>query len=252
MKSALVALVVVAGLSLAPAAHARRTCQEVSDIVGRQKCTRYGWRWAIEDTLPITFGVGARYVAFSPVGHIFSGTLDKKLTLARFQYDGSALGESPIRSGGIGFRITGFVLPGLYAGLDYGIELGRNERAAFSAGGASFRSTQKVVDTSTFGGGAIVGLRLPLGRLSLRGELFLGGYAINLYQAVVRGAFENDSVAVGAGTWAVEPRAAVDLWATPWLTVSGTYGRNLVDHGSQAASLLLTWHGRSFDGSYFF
>lgn len=252
MKRSLAAAVVLAGLSLAPRAHARHTCTEVSDIVGREKCTHYGSLWSTEDAIPITFGVGARYLAFAPADHIFAGALGKKPNLTSFEYNGSAMGESPLGSGGIGLRGTGFLLPGLYVGLEYGVTLGRNERAAFSAGGASFRSTQKVVDTTTLGGGALVGLRLPLGRLSLRGELFLGGYAMTFFQAVVRGPLENDSVAVGASTWAIEPRAAVDLWATPWLTVSGSYGRNVVDHGSQSAALWLTWHGRSFDGSYFF
>lgn len=251
VKGAVVAAVVLAGLAVAPAAFAAHSCQEVSDIVGHQKCIHYGSLWSTEDAIPITFGIGARYLGFAPTGHVFSGNLGKKPNLTSFEYNGSSLGDAPIGAGGIGFRATGYLLPGVYVGIEYGFAMGRNERASFSAGGASFRSTQKLIDTASFGGGALAGLRLPLGRLSARAEISLGGESVNLFQSVVKGAQASDSVAVAAAAWAIVPRAAVDLWVTPWMTVSGTYGRNLLDHGSQIGSLWLTWHGRSYDGSYF-
>ncbi len=252
VRGAVVAAVVLAGLSVAPAALASHSCQEVSDIVGRQKCSHYGSLWSTEDAIPITFGVGARYLTFAPAGHVFRGTLGKKPDLTSFEYNGSSLGDVPLGAGGIGFRATGYLLPGLYVGIEYGFAMGRNERASFSAGGASFQSTPKLIDTASFGGGALAGLRLPLGLLSARAEISLGGESVNLFQSVAKGARASDGVDVGAAAWAIVPRAAVDLWVTPWMTVSGTYGRNLLDHGSQIASLFLTWHGRSYDGNYFF
>lgn len=252
MRRALAGAVILAGLALSPAALASRTCHEVSDIVGHQKCTRYGHAWSTEDNYPITLGFGARYLSFAPEGTTFKGALKRDGKVTNVAYDSSALGTAPLGGGGFGLRITGFVLPFIYAGIEYGITLGHNERAGFSAGGATFEPTGKLVDTFGFGGGGLVGLRLPLGPISVRGEVLFGGYTLSLMQSVVKGTLESNSVPMGASTWAIEPRVAVDLWATPWMTVSGSYGRNVVDHGSQTAALTLTWHVRSFDGSALF
>ena len=248
MKRALAPAVILAGLSLSPAAHARHTCAEVSDIVGRQKCSRYGSTWSTEESFPIAVGLNASYLSFATEGRTFKGGIKVGSKVTPLQYDGSALGKSGLGSGGIGVRITVFPHPVVYLGLEYGITLGRNQPMSFSADGATYQATSKLVDTTGLSAGGLVGLRLPLGPVSVRGELFVGGYGVNLYQSVVTGALSNASVAMAAGVPVVEPRVAVDLWTTPWLTLSGSYGRNVLDRGSQLGALSLTFHGRGFDG----
>ena len=252
MRPTLALAVVLGGLSLSSAARASHSCIEVSDIVGYQRCSHYGSTWATEDSPPLTLGVNASYLAIDPRGRSYKGVMKVGTRTTPIEYDGSALGKSSVGSGGVGLRITGFLLPFFYAGIEYGITLGRTQPGSFISDGASFQRGGALIDTTVLFGGALFGLRLPLGRVSVRGDLFLGGYGLSLVQAVTKGALMNAKVSMSASAPLVEPRVSVDLWATPWVTLSGSYGRNLVDGGTQAGALSVTFHGRAFDGASFF
>jgi hypothetical protein len=234
LKRALALAGILGGLSLSSAARASRSCTEVSDIVGHQKCAHYGSTWSTEDSFPLTLGVNASYLSIAPQGRTFKGGMKVGTRVTPVEYDGSALGKTSVGSGGFGLRVTGFLLPFFYVGVEYGITLGRTQPGSLISDGASFARAAELVDTTALFGGAVFGLRLPLGRVSARGDLLLGGYGLDLSQSVTKGALTNASVPMSTSAPLFEPRVAVDLWATPWVTLSGSYGRNLVDHGTQS------------------
>jgi hypothetical protein len=241
--------VLLAAATLAPSASAGgKKCVEVSDIVGHEKCKRFGDDWSTESRVPFAVGVETMYLAFNPIGHEFLAHAGKSGPTL-YTYDGARLGTSNIGAVGPMIRIAGYIFPSLYLGFEYGIGVGRNEPAALQAGVWSLRPAGGVADTFAMAWTGLAGARLPLGRFSLRGEMVLGGYVVSLRQegsTVV----SHDTNWASAATWTVEPRVAVDFWATPWFTLGGFYGRNLVDRGTQTFGLSLMGHVRSFDGSF--
>ncbi|MGH7294571.1 MAG: hypothetical protein ACRELB_06555, partial [Polyangiaceae bacterium] len=60
------------------------------------------------------------------------------------------------------------------------------------------------------------------------------------------------TMSCGASTvaWLVEPRAAVDLWITPYTVLSAFAAMPGVDARAANGGLLFAWHLRSFDGRY--
>ena len=91
--------------------------------------------------------------------------------------------------------------------------------------------------------------RLPLGPISLRGELLAGAEWIALQTYALSGptAMAADASTV---TWLLEPRVAVDLWTTPFtvLSVFGTMPG--FDSRATNGGVAFAVHLRSFDGRY--
>src|SRR5262245_11532444 len=104
-------LVAICVVFASRAAHARG-CTEVSDIVGEEKCTRYGAEWSIEHRFPLNYSFGTRYAEFSPAGATFiEGYKRRPKGWVPHRFDGAALGVSKLRgigvSGGVTFYVWG-------------------------------------------------------------------------------------------------------------------------------------------------
>src|SRR5262249_14334905 len=142
------------------------SCVEVSDIVGAEKCRRYGDTWSVEGRWPLNFSFGARYSEFSPAGLRFQDRYNGNSI--PYSFDGAALGVSRLAGMGIGGGLTFYVWGQMYTGMDGGLEWGSIESATIKAKYAIL-SNSSGLDVQLFHGGVPIGYRIPLGRASLRG-----------------------------------------------------------------------------------
>lgn len=192
----------------------RVKAEDDTRIVGESLCSRLGDDWSNESRPPFVVWFAAAFA------HTSRNTL--------FAENGERAAHRAYTVPAGEFGLGGFVLPILYLG------------AVARAGG--------IVAGKGGGPGAfylsitpLVGARLPLGRFSLRTEILAGPGAF-----VVTERGENRRASFG---W-IEPRAAVDFWVTPHLTVSAAGGVPLTATGLVTGSLALTYHFRAFDGVF--
>ena len=98
--------------------------------------------------------------------------------------------------------------------------------------------------------GPIAGLRVPLGRFSLRGDV-QPGIEIGTFNTDVQ---RPDAKVLPGQLSAVfgfiTLRASVDAWVSPTTTVSVFAGVDLLDRTNSSIGLALGWHGRAFDGRF--
>ena len=97
--------------------------------------------------------------------------------------------------------------------------------------------------------GVRAGVRLPLGPLSVRGEMLGGAEWISLqqYASIGQGSMTANATTV---TWLLEPRVAVDLWTTPYTAVSVFGTMPGFDSRAVNGGVAFAVHLRSFDGRY--
>jgi hypothetical protein len=212
-------------------------CEEVSDVVGYERCSRFGETWRADRLPPLVMSLELEQLRFDPRGRTFDVGKDQR-TVGSF--GGNALGASSLQTFGAAVRIDGYVWGPLYLGVRMSFGLGRNDvRDVAPDGGISGGSRSPLV--SSFSTDGIVGVRVPLGRVSLRLESLGGGTVV---------AFGVDQGHASAKAWTIEPRAVVDVWATPIITMSVYGGANLLDPNDRSMGLLLGLHSRSFDGAF--
>lgn len=226
-----------------------RSCIDASNVVGEQKCSEYGSSWAIERQLPLTFRFGFRHAAFSPSGLQFNEGYKRRNRPTGYQgyrFDGAALGVPTLSALGFDGGVTVFVAGQLYVGLDSGFAVGTARTASFSTDTHAL-SDAKGIDVLMFHGGGMFGYRIPLGRVSLRGEMLLGGTAVTVSQSVKSPGVPSHGSA-GAGRLLFEPRVAADIWFTQHVSFGAYAGVNLLDTRGHAIGIALTLHARAFDG----
>ncbi len=244
MKRALGVFVAVATIALARPAHARG-CSEVSDIVGYERCHRFGDGWAVERRWPIVLSLELPYQTFDPRGVDFDFQREKADPNA-FSVPGRELGPNVLSTAGLALRGEGFFWRWLYVGAEIGFGLGHNEIGSFTAtvGDASktFTTSESAINTVMMQGGVLLGVRVPLGRLSLRLEGFAGGSILTVDSS---GGYSGT-----AGRGLLMPRAAADFWVSPNVTFSAYGGFDALDTRNQTLGLAVAFHVRSFDGAF--
>jgi hypothetical protein len=137
---------------------------------------------------------------------------------------------APIRGYGIDFRLAGYFARHGYLAFDWALALGR----ARSDAGVNFFQARV---------GPTVGVRVPLGRLSLRVE-GLTALQVLLVSTGDRGKSS------GGAMLAIEPRVAVDWWFTPDSTLTAWAGANVLRNGDYSFGLSIGGHLRAFDGAF--
>jgi len=249
-------VVFFAVLLATPSAHAGSKCVEVSDVVGHEKCSRYGDAWSVERTLPFLFRFGIRYGEIAASSASFREELKKGTHPAGYEgftYRGDRLGVHALPSLGFDGGIAFFVIGQLYLGLEGGLGFGSITTATFSAG-RYVLSSDSGIDVTAFHAGIPIGYRIALGRASLRGEVLAGGTGVTVSHAAsaLSPNVTNESLpsTVSATAWMflVEPRVAADIWFTQHITFGAYAGVNVVDQASHSIGLSLAWHHRAFDG----
>ncbi|HEY3817458.1 MAG TPA: hypothetical protein VGL81_09820 [Polyangiaceae bacterium] len=196
---------------------------------------------------PLVLSVGLRSLSYEPSSRDrFDGSV--QASPAGYQFTGDALGDSAVRTYGaelgLDWAFTSFV----YAGAAAAWGEGAWSAAPFAAGDMTI-DPRATVNAHMWLTGVRAGLRLPLGPLSLRGELLGGAEWISLQQYASVGPSSMTANAATV-TWLLEPRVAIDLWTTPFtaLSVFGT----MPGFDSRAANggFAFAVHLRSFDGRY--
>src|SRR5689334_23130804 len=85
------------------AAASRKGCHEVSDVVGYERCTRYGAGWSVEKAPPLALELVVEVSRLDPRGHTMSGNFGKGQS-GMFTYPGDAVGHA-LEMVGLGPRI---------------------------------------------------------------------------------------------------------------------------------------------------
>lgn len=174
---------------------------------------------------------------FDPAGHSFE---EKRLGYANQigHFEGDRL--APIHGNGFFVDARMHVTPWIYAGVDLRAAWGDPPASTFAFAGGQ-QMTWDSAWLATMAG--VVGARVPLGRVSLRGELVAGIHGATL---------SSTAMDTSADTVAplVEPRVALDLWMSPWWVLEANAGANLLDRSEHVFGLGLSFHGQAFDGRY--
>jgi hypothetical protein len=242
-------LAVVVALSLifvvAKDAQARgKGCAETSDVVGYEVCTRYGDDWSADRMFPVSFSLDLWDGAFDPNGRQFAATPCKDCSGPSFKWSGT--GTRLLETKGAGLRADAFLFGPVYAGLRiWAVGFGTNAVGAVAADGTTLQGNGNMA-TWSWVPEMNFGVRVPLGRLSLRLEAVLGAQIMWLDQSSTSGT----QYSSGAVSTVIEPRAIVDVWATPNLTMSVYAGVNFLDSNERDMGVLFGWHLRSFDGAF--
>jgi hypothetical protein len=232
-----------------PAPAYARGCSEKSDIVGYERCRRYGDTWAVEHSVGLMVETSISYAWLDPRGRNISGDLGKGQT-GRYSYAGSLVGHNmsalpwTLRLG-YAFR------PWLYAGGEGEFGAGSDRLPATTSNGYAISPSSTGINTFSVGGGAYVGLRLPLSYVALRAETLFGGRYIEVNQnvrALASSTVQSASSSLGVGL--IEPRFFIDFWVDPAATVSLYGGFNGLHTGDRIGGLMIGLHGRHYDGGF--
>lgn len=246
MKRALVGVAVVC---LAGEARAGNQCHEVSDTVGERKCSTFGQRWATERSIPMFAAFGGWSSVVQPTGRGFDGTLRAPDGANPVAFRSSQVIRGPIRSFGVDLRLGGYFARYGYVALDWALGLGHAQGQPWASSGYRIEPASGVNFFHARVGPA-VGVRVPLGKVSLRFE-GLTALQLLLLSTEVYGPEGTRRDGGGGGVMlALEPRAAIDLWVAPDTTLSAWAGANLLRSGDYTSGLSLAAHVRAFDGAF--
>lgn len=245
-------------LLLSETAHARgKSCVEVSDTVGETKCSRYGDTWSIERQLPLVSLFGLRYAEVNISDRSFVEAYKKRHRpkgYVPFKFKGSELGPNVLFTGGFDGGIHFFLVGQLYAGVETGVLFGSIETKRIAVPQGTLRDAGGI-DVIVVHGGAPIGYRIPLGRASIRTEVFFGGLMVDVSHKLDTTTTNTDTPVSStlnrtstAGRGVIEPRLAAELWLTQHLTFGAYAGANVLDSNARAFGVTLAWHGRAFDG----
>lgn len=225
-------------------------CVETSEVLGRRQCGGFG-DWAMPKVLPpVTIEVGTSVRSFGLGGLRLAGTIDHD-EHGSYQYSmvggGEGTGQPMAVAAGADLRML--VGKRWYAGVEGSVGgISADERAlpmttTDAMPGATLDATVLLHVT----GGGVAGVRVPVGRFSLAGELMVGTRMVQVELASQYGACVTSEMDRYVSL-VTEPRVRLDYWATPWIAVGGFAGYDLLQEDSQVVGVYLGGHARAFDG----
>jgi len=190
---------------------------------------------AIDKPGSMSISSGWRSEPFDAAAHTFDVTRRGYVnTIGSF--DGKNL--APIRANGFYIDVRLHPASWWYVGVDLAAAWADAPPMQFTTrGGEMIDWTGAAVATMA----GLAGVRVPIGRLSLRGELVAGLHGGMLHSADVAG--EADAALVA-------PRIAIDAWFQRWWVIEAFAGVNLLDRSEQSFGLALGFHSQAFDGHY--
>jgi hypothetical protein len=227
---------------------AQARCPDPDTLVVGDTCKQYGEdgasKWSAGE-IPLVATLGLRSLSYAPsMGGTFDGNVETS-PLA-YSFPGQSLGSTSLRTYGMEAGLAWYPIPFAYVGLSLAFGMGQWSGAGFSSNNLGI-SSRGSLDASMINYAALAGLRLPLGTMSLRGEMLLGGSSISIDQYAQNG--NNQLTATASSTvLLLEPRVALDVWATPTLTVSLFGSMPSFDPDAANAGIILSMHLRAFDG----
>lgn len=232
---------------MSTAAWEEPACVETSAVLGRRRCGSFG-EWAMSPVRPhiaVEVGSSVRSVALASlrfagrIDHGADGSYAYRMTGGDRGADVAAIGADLRVLGGRRW----------YAGAEASIGGVADTRAVNTLSveameGATLEPSLQL----HVAGGAIAGVRMPLGRFTLAGEVFAGGRMIQLEVASTYGYCETVEHARDYAV-VIEPRARLDLWVSPWATVGAFAGTDIATPDSRVLGVYVGGHARAFDGT---
>jgi hypothetical protein len=243
MKRLLFAVASLASVLVAPRASA--SCYEKSDIVGHERCRRFGSEWAFERYPRFVISLEIGDSVFDPGRRTFDFAECK--SCGYHSFPGSALGPGMFEAKGAGLEIDLFLLGPLYLGARLAEQVGTNAIGSVVTDDGVHLAGSSSALTYVSSAQLTLGVRAPLGRVSLRFEGSVGDEFLTLDQT----ASDGQEGTSWASPWLLlGARGMVDVWATPGMTVSVYGGTNLLDVSERTLGLAVAFHMRSFDGDF--
>jgi len=233
MKTTVVALIVLATSSAIAGHH----CVEESEVVGYQRCSRFGVGWTGR-TLGWELGATMLRVPIDPI--------DRDVEVMR---NGATSSYRVVTPPSLG-AATGLRLRNLYGLTDHfylATELTLGHLTAMPSLGIEpvVRDTMPVDDTTTgwlFGGMLAAGVRSSAGIVALGGELAFGPRAVVFSNSSLPG------VLFGQGGPALEARAHASVWLSMHWTIGAMAATSVFDRHDVSMTLTLGLHAFPFDG----
>lgn len=216
------------------AAH-HRHCQEVSTLVGEQRCSRFGGRWSLPEWVPAfsldVGGVARRFNSEPISASDLSGPVaTREAQPARVLAISAAALALSIRATFSGRFYTGpeVELGSLVAGPPKWVEAGPNG---------------PIPSAPYFGARWILGAQTRGDALTLAVELAGGVRAFGFVtDAQAANGFEFQQRGV------FEARARAAYWVLPWISIGASLGTSLIDRRDQSFGLFLAAYSRPFAG----
>jgi hypothetical protein len=242
------ALLVVLLVAAPSSASASNGCVDHSDIVGERVCRRYGDSWSTERLYRLVLSGGFWSGHTSPASRKWAGSFGKDDPI-KFGILGRSLGVSTIDDVGFDFRLHGYASRNVYLGFDWAL--------AFGAVKTNLSHQEPNVELSQASGvnffhaklGGVVGAAIPLGPLTARIESVIG---VELASVSANARYVGRSTWIRGGFTSVnlllEPRLAVDVWTSPWSTITAWGGVNMIYPSERSMGLSFALHARAFDG----
>ena len=236
---------VLAVSSTASAGH--NHCSEVSEIVGRRQCSRFGDKWASTDApaLWLEAGFVVRNFNATPIDEqsevkVGGATHGYRIVGDPSTRNTTALALSLRATNRLGF---------LYFGgeLDVGgILTGSEARVLHDPDTTSKMATFERISTEYFAVRAVVGVRLDLWRMSFASEIAPGVQAISY---IGKARVGDNSADANVAQWAavLEARSRIDVWVAPRLSFGIALGRSLRGDDGYSVGVFVSGHQRPYD-----
>ncbi len=242
-----VALGSLALLVVASPARADDSCVEVTNTVGERTCSRFGQFWSTERAAPLFTAFGA-WSGLTQPGRGFRHTVTDRAGSNEVQIDSARFIRGPIQSYGLDFRVGGMFARHGYFGFDMGVAAGHASGAPVRESGFQLAPAAGL-NFIHMRFGPVLGVRVPLGKVSLRVEA-LTGLQVFALMTDARAPDGRTSAGVALFGGVVEPRLAADFWLSPDTTLSTWAGYNVLRPGDTTFGLSLAAHFRAFDGAF--
>ena len=226
------ALAIAAVLAVSPAALADDDCR--GDDAWTERCSLM---WPQRDgRRPGSVAIGWASEAFDPSGTSFE--IKQSGTLAPVLGHVSGSNYGLLRGNGLYVDVRLHPSRELYAGVTGRVAYVDALTPRFLLTGM----TPSFDHGALFVMAALVGARVPLGPIALRGELVAGMHGAELSSSML--------TADGGIAPLVEPRAALDVWLGRFATLEVYGGENLLVRAEKIFGLGLSLHLQAFDGRY--
>jgi hypothetical protein len=223
-------------------------CPRPDTLAVGDPCKKYGedddGAWSSDFGLPFVATMALRSLSYAPKGGAsFDGNVENSPVAYHFPATQLGAGQRTF-----GVEATAAWIPVRYAyvGLSLGIGAGQWAPPAFTASSLELTS-RGTLDATVIDYDVVLGLRLPLGVLSARGEVAVGGSSVSLSQYANS---NGNTLTASASTTVLllEPRAALDFWVTPNLTLSLVGAMPWFTPAATDAGVAFAVHTRVFDG----
>ena len=237
--------VVLAVSSTASAGHSH--CSEVSEIVGRRQCSRFGDKWASTDkpALWLEAGFVVRNFNATPIDKLSTVKIGGATHEYRVVGDPSTRNTTALTLSLRGTDRLGFFYFG--GELDIGgILAGSEARVVHDPDTTSKMATFERRSTEYFAARAVAGLRLDLWRMSFATEIAPGVGGISYIGKAQVGETSKDANVV---QWAalLEARSRIDVWVSPRLSLGIALGRSLRADDGYSVGIFVSGHQRPYD-----